>query len=83
MDATYYNDEKIASRRIVEDSGFELKPLGDAKVTREIFNLPRFKRIYTTDPMLGYPYLSANEAFMFRPNSERWIARDKAPDFKP
>lgn len=80
LDASYYNDETVASRRIVEESGFESKPLGDPNITRDIFNLPRFKRIYTNNPDKGYPYLSAYETFMFRPRKTRWIAHDKAPE---
>lgn len=79
LDASFYADEAIAARRIVEDSGFGIQPLGNSMITKEIFNLYRFKRIYTNDPGKGWPYLSASEALMFRPQSERWIARDKAP----
>lgn len=79
LDASLYDDEVLAARRVIVDSGFKVKLLGKPDVTREIFNLPRFKRIYTDDLRKGWPYLSASEAFMFRPESNRWIARDKAP----
>ncbi|MCK4402981.1 MAG: hypothetical protein KAV98_04365 [Dehalococcoidia bacterium] len=79
LDASFHADEVVRARRAIEDSGFKVKLLGKPDVTREIFNLPRFKRIYTDDPRKGWPYLSASEAFMFRPKSNRWIARDKAP----
>jgi type I restriction enzyme S subunit len=79
LDASFYADEVVAARRVIEDSGFEIKMLGDISVTKEIFNLSRFKRIYTNDPTKGYPYLSASEVLMFRPQSDRWIACDKAP----
>jgi len=79
LDASFYADEVIAARRIIQESGFEIRLLGDTSMTKEIFNLSRFKRIYTNDPTKGYPYLSASEALMFRPQSDRWIARDKAP----
>jgi type I restriction enzyme S subunit len=79
LDASFYADEVVAARRVIEDSGFEIKMLGDISVTKEIFNLSRFKRIYTNDPTKGYPYLSASEVLMFRPQSDCWIACDKAP----
>ncbi|MBM4043589.1 MAG: hypothetical protein FJ279_00595 [Planctomycetes bacterium] len=80
LDATFYGDEAIAARRVVDESGFEYRSIGDRAVTREIFNLNRFRRIYTADPTKGWPYLSASEVMMFRPKSDRWIARDEAPD---
>lgn len=79
LDATFYADKAVAAYRAVFESGFEIKQLGDRNVTKEIYNLPRFKRVYTSDLSKGYPYLGALETLMFRPQSERWIARDMAP----
>jgi len=77
LDGRYYAHEAFAARRVVEDSGLEVKRLKD--VVQDIFVLGRFKRIYARDPSAGWPYLSATEALTFRPTSERWIARDHAP----
>lgn len=79
LDASYHADEAVRARRILEESGFQLKELQERDVTQEIYNLPRFKRIYTTNPDLGYPFLSASETFMFRLPTNRWLARDKVP----
>ncbi|MEM1552967.1 MAG: hypothetical protein QXH03_09925 [Candidatus Bathyarchaeia archaeon] len=82
LDATFYADEAVAARRAVVESGFEIKPLGDSAVTAQLFWPSRFKRIYTSDPNEGYPFLQASEALMFRPLAERWLARSKAPNAK-
>ena len=77
LDGRYYANEAFVARRVVEDSGLEVKRLEDT--VQDIFVLGRFKRIYARDPSAGWPYLSATEALTFRPTSERWIARDHAP----
>lgn len=79
LDASYHADEAVRALRILEASGFQLKKLQESEITQEIYNLPRFKRIYTSNPDVGYPYLSASETFMFRLPTYRWLARDKAP----
>ncbi|MDP3182657.1 MAG: restriction endonuclease subunit S [Desulfobaccales bacterium] len=79
LDASFHADEAVRARHLLEESGFQLKNLGNPDVSQEIYNLYRFKRIYTSNPDIGYPYLSASETFMFRLQSNRWIARDKAP----
>ncbi len=77
LDVSFYADEAFAARRIIADSHFEVKPLGS--LASEIFNLSRFKRIYTFDLRQGWPYLSASDVLLFRPRAERWIARSQAP----
>lgn len=79
LDASYYTSRAIWAWMLTKEGGFDVAALGSSKVTQEMFNLGRFKRIYTSDPQQGWPYLSANEVFMFRPQTERWIARSKAP----
>lgn len=79
LDASFYADEVVRARRAVENARTEVRLLGQPEVTRRIYNLPRFKRIYTAEPSKGYPYLGASEAMSFRPQTNRWIARDKAP----
>lgn len=77
LDAGYYTTEVNAALRAVYDSGFEVRAL--SKVTKSIFVLDRFRRVYARDKSSGWPYLSASEALDFRPHSERYIAKDHAP----
>jgi len=77
LDGGYYTAEVNAALRVVQDCGFEVRALG--KITKDIFVLDRFRRVYTRDKLLGWPYLSASEALNFRPYSERYIAKDNAP----
>lgn len=77
LDGGYYAQEAVAALRIVRDCGFKVKVLG--KLASEVFILGRFRRVYATDRKSGWPYLSASEAFQFRPTSNRWIAQDHAP----
>lgn len=76
LDASFYADEAFIARRIIAESNYEVKSLGH--LASEIFNLSRFKRIYTSDPQQGWPYLSASDVLLFRPQAERWIARSQA-----
>jgi type I restriction enzyme S subunit len=73
LDAGFYADEALAARRLIEESGYEFKPL--EQLTSEIFNLSRFKRIYTSDPKQGWPYLSASDVLLFRPQAPRCARR--------
>lgn len=77
LDGGYYTAEANAALRAVNDCGFEVQAL--SKVTKDIFVLDRFRRVYARDKLSGWPYLSASEALDFRPHSERYIARDHAP----
>lgn len=79
LDATYYTSRAIWALMLTKEAGFDTALLGSEKATRRMFNLARFKRIYTVDRQHGWPYLSANEVFLLRPDSERWLARSKAP----
>ena len=81
LDASFYADKKVvAARRVVEDSGLTIKPLGDPNVVQRLFWPLRFKRVYTDDPNKGFPFLQASEALMFRPQMQRWLARSKVPN---
>lgn len=77
LDGSYYAQDAIAALGVVNNCGFETKPL--AQVVTDIFILDRFRRIYATNEKSGWPYLSASEALEFRPTSDRWIAQDHAP----
>ena len=77
LDASYYAQEVATALRIIADCDCQVKSLGE--ITSRIFILKRFRRIYAEDKNFGWPYLSASEAFEFRPISDRWLARDHAP----
>lgn len=77
LDARCYAQEAATALRFVRDCGLDVKPL--RKIVSDIFILGRFRRVYATDKKSGWPYLSASEAFEFRPTSERWLAKDHAP----
>ncbi len=77
LDGGYYAAEAMAAQRIVQDSGLEIKPL--AELVQEVYILGRFRRVYATDKAAGWPYLSASEALVFRPESDRYLAKDHAP----
>ena len=79
LDASFHSDDAVSARRTIEDSGFEVKLLGDSLVTAQLFWPSRFKRIYTNDPDEGYPFLQASKTLMFRPPMEKWLARPYAP----
>lgn len=77
MDASYYTNDVFTALRLIEDSPYPVKSLG--QIVDEVFILGRFRRIYATNEDAGWPYLSASEALTFRPISDRLIAKDHAP----
>jgi type I restriction enzyme S subunit len=77
LDGGYYAQDVIASNRFIHDCGYEIKPLKD--IVSDIFILGRFKRIYASNSKNGWPYLSPSDSFDFRPESEKFIAPDHAP----
>jgi type I restriction enzyme S subunit len=79
LDAGFYADEALAARRLIEESGYEFKPLG--QLTEEVFYPTRFKRVYAS-PEEGMPFLSTKELFFFRPQSDRFLARRKIKQFE-
>jgi len=79
LDASFHADEAVSARRTLAESDVQIITLGDSRASSEIFNMPRFKRIYTSDPSRGYPYLGASDAISFRPERDRFIAMDQAP----
>lgn len=81
LDADYYAKEKDMALRIIKDSGFKTKSLSEV-LKNPMYNCTRFRRIYTNDKDKGLPYLSATEALMFRPKSERILSREKTKDFE-
>lgn len=75
LDAPAYASEgKIALQTIKKHP---TKPL--SWFCEEIFNLPRFKRIYTPNPSLGWPYLSASETLLPILPKRRFLAKSQVP----
>ncbi|MCL4506902.1 MAG: restriction endonuclease subunit S [Chloroflexi bacterium] len=77
LDGGYYAQKVVAAKQVVRDCGYEAKPLHE--VVSDLFILGRFKRIYATNVKSGWPYLSASDALDFRPDSDKYIAQDHAP----
>jgi type I restriction enzyme S subunit len=79
MDASFFADIAFAAQRVVDDCHLRVAELGSPDLVDEVFILGRFRRVYTNDQNKGWPYLSASDATVFRPVSDRYIARDHAP----
>lgn len=65
------------ARKVLEESGYTLPELGT--LVRDVFNLPRFKRVYAEDATAGRPYLSASEVLFFRPPMTRFLSKAMSP----
>lgn len=76
LDADFHTAQAASVTSILASVPVPVKNLGDLC---DVYTLDRFKRVYTSDAAKGWPYLSASEAFLFRPHSERWIAKSHAP----
>jgi type I restriction enzyme S subunit len=79
LDAAFYATAAVAARRAVVQSGCTVRALGDRQVTSALFWPDRFRRVYTTDRKEGLPFLQASQALMFRPTSDKWVAKAKVP----
>ena len=77
LDAEFYTAETMAARDILDSSNLNSEPLS---AFADIWVLGRFKRVYTAEPSKGAPYLSASEAFSFRPEKTRYLATDYFPN---
>lgn len=77
LDGRYYASESFKALLVLQKSQLPMQRL-EALVS-DIFVLSRFKRVYAENREAGWPYLSASEALMFRPDSERYLAKDHAP----
>jgi type I restriction enzyme S subunit len=75
LDASFYADEVVAARRVIEDSGFEIKPL--EKCVAEIFMPALTLKIPFGDERNGVPYLTQFELFMFRPTERKFVITSK------
>lgn len=81
LDADYYAKDKDLALRILNDKRLNTKSL-KALVKKQMYSGYRFRRIYTTDRSKGIPYLSATEALMFRPESERYLSKSKTDNLE-
>jgi len=78
LDAAHYAREKPKVRHLLEQCGYDLVQLGD--LCEKIFNLPRFRRVYATNPADGWPYMTPGQLVMFRCyDQERLISKTRAP----
>lgn len=77
LDGGYYANDTFQALLLLQKRGFRLERL--KSLVSDTFVMGRFKRVYATDKEAGWPYLSASEALMFRPESNRYIAKDHAP----
>jgi type I restriction enzyme S subunit len=79
IDAESYSGGVLSAKRVMSAKALHSRPLGGKDGIADVFILGRFKRAYTSDATHGTPYLSASEAFMFRPRKERWLATSRLP----
>lgn len=77
LDAEFYTAETMDARKLLDSGNLNSKPLSSFA---DIWVLGRFKRVYTSNPSKGAPYLSASEAFSFRPEKTRYLATDYFPN---
>lgn len=77
LDAEYYAADTMEARKLLESGKLKSEPLS---ALSDVWVLGRFKRVYTSDPSKGAPYLSASEAFSFRPERTRYLATEYFPN---
>lgn len=78
LDGGYYAQEAVSALRLVSDSGFEVKPLGELVETPTYPG--RFKRIYAKSSKDGMPFLTASETLQFRSTSQKFLAKSSEAD---
>jgi type I restriction enzyme, S subunit len=76
VDADFHTSAAAEARRLLASLGPEAQALTDLA---DIWTLARFKRVYTEDSSKGWPYLSAEESFSFRPYSKGFLAKKYTP----
>lgn len=77
LDASPYAQEPFMARRLLDESGYTVRELGT--LVKDVFNLPRFKRVYAEGGRAGWPYLSASEVLLLRPPMTRFLSRVMGP----
>lgn len=79
FDSRYYTSEVVAAKSMVIGSGLPVYHLSEPIITNKLFVLDRFRRTYATDQNAGWSYLSASDVLAFRPQSNRYLAKNHAP----
>jgi type I restriction enzyme S subunit len=77
LDASFYASDAAAARKVLEKSGYELRPLSGLVAEGGLFNLTRFRRIWVEGPDLGFPYITASEILLFKQQRVRYISKKK------
>lgn len=79
IDAAHFSKAKPEAIRLLGESNYQLTPLVDW--CSSIFNLPRFKRVYATNPEDGWPYMTPGQLVMFRflQGPFRLVSKIRAP----
>jgi type I restriction enzyme, S subunit len=72
LDASYYNPRALAAVQALDESGMEIRTLGD--VAERVFIPPRFKRIYV-DAAHGVPFLQGSHILQFRLTDLKYLSR--------
>lgn len=76
FDADYHTSKAAEARKLLATFGADARPLIELA---DVWVLPRFKRVYTDDQTKGWPYLSAEESFAFRPGPKGYLAKKYTP----
>lgn len=72
LDASYYNPRALAAVQALDESGMEIRTLGD--VTERVFIPPRFKRVYV-DADHGVPFIQGSHVLQFRLTDLKYLSR--------
>ena len=72
LDASYYNPRALAAVQALDESGMEIRTLGD--VAERVFIPPRFKRIYV-DAAHGVPFLQGSHVLQLRLTDLKYLSR--------
>jgi type I restriction enzyme S subunit len=69
IDASYYSSNSFRARKVLAEGAFLTKPL--QSYAKEMFNLPRFRRIWAEK---GLPYMNPAEMFEFELRREKFVS---------
>jgi type I restriction enzyme S subunit len=72
LDASFYNPRVLAAVQALDESGMEIRTLGD--VTERVFIPPRFKRVYV-DADHGVPFIQGSHILQFRLTDLKYLSR--------
>lgn len=77
LDASFYASDAATARRVLEKSGYALRPLSSFVADKGLFNLARFRRVWVAGPELGFPYITASDILLFKQQRVRYISKKK------